>query len=112
MKTWHPCAVACLAVAVALPAAATVSKDQADRLVNGDLTPMGAEKAANKDGGIPAWTGGWTKAPPDWKGPGTRVVDPFPEDKPTFTITADNVAQYKDRLSSGQIALFARYPKT
>jgi hypothetical protein len=112
MRTWHSCAVACLAAAVALPAAAKVSKDQADRLVSGDLTPMGGEKAANKDGGIPAWTGGWTKAPPDWKGPGTRVVDPFPEDKPAFTITADNVAQYKDRLSSGQIALFARYPKT
>jgi len=113
MRTWHRGAFACLALAVALPALAKVPKDQADRLLEGgNLTPMGAEKPGNKDGAIPAWTGGWTQAPPDWKGPGTRAVDPFPEDQPVFTITAANVAQYKDKLTPGQLALFARYPKT
>jgi hypothetical protein len=96
---------------VALPALAKVPKDQADRL-NGDLTPMGAEKAGSKDGTIPAWTGGWTQAPPDWKGPGTRATDPFPQDQPKFTVTAANLAQYKALLSPGQAALFAKYPKT
>lgn len=111
MRTWHRGALACLALVVSLPALAKVPKDQADRL-NGDLTPMGAERAGNKDGSIQAWTGGWTQAPPDWKGPGTRAVDPFPEDQPKFTITAENVAQYRDKLTPGQLALFARYPKT
>jgi hypothetical protein len=113
MRNWHRSALACVALAFSLPALAKVPKDQADRLLEtGDLTPMGAEKAGTKDGVIPAWTGGWTKAPPDWKGPGTRAVDPFPEDKPKFTITAENLAQYKAKLTAGQIALFARYPKT
>jgi len=36
---------------------AAVSADQVARL-GADLTPMGAEKAGNADGSIPAWTGG------------------------------------------------------
>jgi len=113
MRTRHSATLACLALVVSLPALAKVPKDQADRLLaGGDLTPMGAEKAANKAGTIPAWTGGWTQAPPDWKGPGTRAVDPFPEDKPRLTITSENVAQYKNQLTPGQVALFARYPKS
>ncbi len=44
----------------------------ADRLGK-DLTPVGGEKAANKDGSIPAWTG--TEAPlPGWK-QGKKRVD-------------------------------------
>jgi hypothetical protein len=112
MRSWLSCAVACVALSLSLSATAKVPKDKADQLLNGPLTPMGAEKAGNKDGSIPAWNGGLTQAPPDWKGPGTRAVDPFPNDKPKFTITAQNVAQYKDKLSPGQLALFARYPKT
>ncbi|HUR42234.1 MAG TPA: DUF1329 domain-containing protein [Verrucomicrobiae bacterium] len=104
--------VACAFALNAFPVNARVAKDQADRLVNGDLTPLGGEKAGNKDGSIPAWNGGWTTAPPTWKGPGTRIVDPFPQDQPKFTITAANIAQHKPKLTLGQAALFARYPKT
>jgi len=117
MRNWRYTAVAVAslaAFAAALPAAAKVPKDQADRLLqpNGDLTPLGAEKAGNKDGSIPAWNGGWTQAPPGWKGPGERVVDPFPEDRPLFTITSQNLAQYKDKLTVGQLALFQAYPQS
>jgi hypothetical protein len=106
-------ALLCLvAVAVCAPGFAKVPKDQADRLLQGDLTPLGAERGAAKGGTIPAWTGGWIQAPPDWKGPGTRPTDPFKEDQPLFTITAENLAKYKANLSSGQLALFAKYPKT
>ena len=112
MRTWLSCALACVALSLSVSATAKVPKDKADQLLNGPLTPMGAEKSGNKDNSIPAWNGGFTQAPPDWKGPGTRLVDPFPNDKPKFTITAQNVAQYKDKLSPGQLALFARYPKT
>jgi hypothetical protein len=105
--------VGLMALLLAAPLAAKVGKDQADRLLqpNGDLTPLGGEKAANKDGSIPAWNGGYTQAPSDWKGPGTRLVDPFPQDKPLFTITPANLEQYKDKLSAGQIELFKHNAK-
>jgi hypothetical protein len=35
--------------------------------------------------------------------------DPFADEKPLFVITNDNVAKYKDQLSPGQHAMFARY---
>ncbi len=113
MRTWHTRALACFALAVTLPALAKVPKDQADKLLEGGpLTPMGAEKAGTRDGAIPAWTGGWTQAPATWKGAGHKATDPFPDDKPKFTITAANLGQYKNNLAPGQLALFARYPKT
>jgi hypothetical protein len=43
---------------------------------------------------------------------GERLVDPFPDDKPLFTITADNVDEHADKLSPGQVAMFKRYPDT
>ena len=41
---------------------AAVSAEQASAL-NNQLTPLGAEKAGNAAGSIPAWGGGLTKAP-------------------------------------------------
>ena len=49
---------AMLAVAFG-PAGAAVSADEAAKL-KAELTPFGAEKAGNKDGSIPAWSGGHT----------------------------------------------------
>ena len=46
----------------ALPAMAAVSADEAAR-IGKDLTPLGGEKAGNKEGTIPAWDGGITKPP-------------------------------------------------
>lgn len=98
-----------LAVGLAsFSAVAKVSPDEAAKLKT-TLTPLGGEKAANADGSIPAWDGGLTKAPAGWAGKGKRYVDPFPQDKPKFTITKANLAQYKDKLSPGQQALFAKY---
>lgn len=76
-----------------------------------DLTPLGAEKGANASGTIPAWDGG-IKAPPAGYKPGQHYVDPFSGDKPLFTITAANLAQYDQNLTPGQVALFKAYPKT
>ena len=92
-----------------LVATAGVSPQEAARLKT-DLTPQGAERAANKDGSIPAWDGGLTKSPPCYKGAGSWYCDAFPEDKPLFTITKQNLDQYKDKLSPGQIAMFNKYP--
>lgn len=90
---------------------AAVSANEAAKLGNA-LTPFGAEKAGNADGTIPAWTGGVTAAPAGYAGPGSHHVDPFAADAPLFTISKDNVAQYKDKLSAGQIALIDAYPAT
>ena len=86
---------------------AKVSPDEAARLGK-DLTPTGAEKVGNKDGSIPAWDGGLSKPPACFK-PGGRYCDPFPDDKPLFTITGANADQYKDSLSAGQLAMLRKF---
>ncbi|HSW14417.1 MAG TPA: DUF1329 domain-containing protein [Solimonas sp.] len=104
----------CAALALllmALPAAAKVSQAEADKLKS-TLTPMGGERAASKDGSITAWSGGLTTSPPCFKGEGTRLCDPFPEDKPLYTVTGKNYAQYKDKLSAGQQKMFAKFGDT
>ena len=81
---------------------------QLDRLGK-DLTPNGAEKAGNKDGTIPEWTGGMTKPPAGWK-PEMGYVDPFKAEKPLFTINAANADQYKDKITAGMYAMMKKYP--
>ena len=65
---------------VANCAFAAVSADEAAALKT-TLTPMGAEKAGNKDGTIPAWTGVYDKVAPGYK-PGAARIDPFADEKP------------------------------
>lgn len=87
---------------------AAVSADEAAKLGT-TLTPLGAEKAGNADGSIPEWTGGLPQnaGAVDSKG---FLADPFPSETALFTITAQNVDQYKDKLTPGQLAMFKRYP--
>ncbi|RJG13757.1 DUF1329 domain-containing protein [Pseudomonas cavernicola] len=102
------------AIALALTvgsALAAVSSQEAAKLGT-SLTPFGAEKAGNAAGTIPAWTGGITKAPAEYKTPGQHHPDPFAGDKPLFTITKANLDQYKANLTPGQIALFNAYPNS
>jgi len=103
------CAIGVVAASVnAGNVMAKVSPEQAARLGQ-DLTPVGAEKAGNADGTIPEWTGGMKELPAGWK-PGMPYVNPFPEDKVLFTINKDNMAQYADKLSEGQMAMMSTYP--
>ena len=76
-----------------------------------DLTPMGAERAGNAAGTIPAWTGGITAPPAEYK-PGDHHQNPWPGDKPSFRITGANYKDYADQLGVGQQATFAKYPDT
>jgi len=99
---------ALLALSLAPVAQAKVSAEEVAKL-NTTLTPIGAERAANKAGTIPAWTGGLTKSPPCYKGAGSRLCDPYPGDKPLFTISAANLDKYKDQLSAGQTGMLKRY---
>jgi hypothetical protein len=73
------------------------------------LTPLGAERAGNTAGTIPAWEGGIIRPPSGYK-PGEHHVDPFPDDQPHLTITADNLDVHADRLSPGQQALLRANP--
>jgi len=93
-------------------AMAKVTPQQAEKLKK-ELNPLGGERAANADGTIPAWDGGLT-APPAGvtHKKGDFYKDPFADDKVLFTITAQNMAQYDDKLSEGLKALFKKYPDT
>lgn len=89
---------------------AAVSADQAARLGQ-DLTPLGAEQAGNVDGSIPAWDGGLVfDRPPAGEERKPARYREVNDDKPLFTITGANVAQYADMLTVGQKALFAKFP--
>ena len=79
------------------------------RRVGGRQTEVGAEADGNADGSIPEWTGGIQKPPAGYK-PGGPLVDPFPDDKPLFTISAANAAKYATRLSTGHKMLMSLYP--
>ena len=89
-------------------AMAQVSAQEAEQLKT-TLTPMGAEKAGNKEGTIPAWDGGDTKVTPDFKNGGKRP-DPYPNEKPLFSITSKNMDQYADKLTEVTKALLKKYP--
>ena len=104
------CVSAALGLALAAPAVAKVSAADAAKLGQ-TLTPVGAEKAANKDGSIPEWTGGMTTLGPmfkDYKA-GDYYPDPFPEDKPLFKITHDNYKQYAAKLPAGSAYMLEHY---
>jgi hypothetical protein len=107
-QRWIAAGATALAMVFAAPALAKVDAAKAEGLKS-TLTPLGAEKGANKDGSIPAWDGGLKAPPAGFGGEGKRYIDPFPGDKPKFTITKDNVGQYKDKLTPGQQALFAKH---
>ncbi|WP_028222350.1 DUF1329 domain-containing protein [Paraburkholderia oxyphila] len=78
--------------------------------VESGLTPFGAEIAGSKDGAIPAYTGGITQFPSDFKADSGKWADPYAGEKPILQITAQNYQQYADKLSASAIELFKRYP--
>ena len=105
-------------------ATAAITEQEAAKLGGPELTPIGAEKAGNKAGTIPAWTGGITKGADGWYYEGKLKVpfsaydpkkgkypDPFADDKVLFKIDSKNMAQYADKLTPGQMALMQKYPE-
>ncbi|MBU0996378.1 MAG: DUF1329 domain-containing protein [Proteobacteria bacterium] len=95
---------------MSLSVQAKVSKEAADKLEK-ELTPIGAEKAGNADGTIPEWTGGYKDIPEGFV-EFENEPDPFKNDPILFTITPQNLGQYKGKLTPGQIAMFESYPDT
>ena len=76
-----------------------------------DLTPLGAERAGNASGSIPAWAGGIT-SPPSGYTTGDHHPDPFAHDAPLFTVTSANASQYASLLTAGHQALLNTYGDT
>src|SRR3990167_6704662 len=88
---------------VAGPVLAAVSAQDAARL-GADLTMMGAEKAGNAAGTIPAWDGGITSPAkagfPDFK-TGGHHPDPYAADKPLYRIDPSSMGRYAAQLTEG-----------
>jgi hypothetical protein len=110
--------LACLSmlagVIIGAPATAAVSAAEAAKLGN-ELTPLGAEKAGNADGSIPAWDGGLTSAAQAGFAnfrPGQHHPDPYASDKPLFTVSAGNMNQYANKLTEGHKKLLQTYRNT
>jgi hypothetical protein len=96
-----------LLAACASQAQAKVDEMQAVRLGQ-DLTPLGAERAGNAAGTIPAWTGG--VQPPAGYEAGMHHPDPFAADPVLYRVDQSNVAEYAALLPEGLRALVERHP--
>ncbi len=94
---------------ISAPAFAATSAEEAKQLGT-TLTEFGAIKAGNKEGTIPAYTGGLIKAPAGYKPDSGFWADPYKDEKPLFRIDAKNAGQYADQLSEGQKVLLKKYP--
>lgn len=70
-----------------------------------DLTPVGADRGANKDGSIPAFEGKSTPSAGWFVGKYRGDYSAYKAEKPLFVIDASNVDKYADKLSPGQVKL-------
>lgn len=111
LKSTHKLALVAAATAFAGSAMAAVSAEEAKQLGT-TLTTWGAEVAGNKDGSIPAYTGTRAKATliENEKTTPANFNDPYANEKPLYSITAQNMAQYAGLLTDGQTAMFKKYP--
>lgn len=107
--------VAC-AMGAQIAGAAPTAEEAAQ--LGGKLTPLGAIKAGNKEGTIPEYSGGLCTPPAGYNparglaAGGAPYINPFAGEKPQLKITADNLAQYADKVDEGTKELFRRFPKT
>lgn len=109
MKLYKGLITASLVLAYAGSVFGAVSAEEAKKLGT-TLTAVGAEKAGNADGSIPAYTGGLATPPASFKkGSGVRP-DPFADEKPLFSINAKNMEQYAKQLTEGTKTLMKKYP--
>jgi hypothetical protein len=110
MKLTHQVIAATIGAMLAGHAAAAATPEEVKALGT-TLTAWGAEKAGNKDGTIPAYTGGLTRTPAGVSVPADgKLPDPFAGEKPLFSIDAKNMQQYADKLTPGEMELIRRYP--
>ncbi|MFA7270058.1 MAG: DUF1329 domain-containing protein [Sterolibacterium sp.] len=73
------------------------------------LTLWGAEKAGNKEGTIPEYTGGVAN-PPKYNYNTGVPLDPYADDKVSFYIDAKNMDKYLDKLTPSIQTMMKKYP--
>ena len=100
-------ALACAAVTLALDAQAAVTPEEAATLGT-TLTGIGAERAGNASGSIPAYAGGLM--PPAGYRPGdSRRTDPFGDEKPLRVLTGSSLGDASSQLTAGTRELLRRH---
>ncbi|MEQ1888182.1 MAG: DUF1329 domain-containing protein [Alphaproteobacteria bacterium] len=109
--SWKPGIAVVTGLALSAYAAfAAAPPEEANRL-GYDLTPVGAERAGNAAGTIPAWDGGLTGPPPGIGYElGKHYADPYAGDKALYAVRADNMAQYENQLTDTHRELLKAYP--
>ncbi|MCB1656210.1 MAG: DUF1329 domain-containing protein [Pseudomonadales bacterium] len=78
-----------------------------------NLTCLGAERAGNAAGSIPAFTGEYVDQVPGWNHilySGDQPVDPFKDEVPVLVLTSSNYKEHAANLTEGQKVLFEKYP--
>lgn len=109
MRLFKNVLAASLAALIAGHVQAEVMPQEAAKL-GSTLTFVGAEKAANADGSIPAFTGGLTTAPAGFKAGESLRTDPFADEKSILVIDGKNADQYKNQLTAVTYELAKRFP--
>jgi hypothetical protein len=94
---------------LAFGAHAAITADEAKALGQ-SLTAVGAEKAGNKDGSIPAYTRGLTTPPAGFKAGSGMRPNPYAGEKPLLSIDAKTMAPQAALLTEGTKALLQKYP--
>jgi hypothetical protein len=109
MNARYKLLAATAAIAMAMPALAGVSAEEAKAL-GSSLTRSAPRRPPTRTAPFPAYTGGLTKAPAGYKaGDGIRP-NPFADEKPRLAIDAKNMAQHAATLTEGTKALLQKYP--
>ena len=88
-------------VALAGQASAKVSPEQAAKLDGPEFTCMGAERKGTESG-VAEFSGKWVGT---WPGQTKKFgyePGPYADEKPLFTMTAENLAKYADMITEGE----------
>jgi hypothetical protein len=102
-----------MALCGALLAGTTLAKvppEKAKELDGPKYTCNGAEKAGSPSG-VPEFTGKFVGSWPGMKKKSGFEPGPFADEKPQFSITAENMDKYAAKLTEGQKGLLKKYPK-
>lgn len=83
------------------------SAEEAAKLGGPEFTPMGAERAGNADGSIPAWNENAAAEFAKVDKGDRNYPNPYAGEAKLFTIDASNVDQYADNVTEGAKALIA-----
>jgi hypothetical protein len=108
MRLTETAAVVALSAGIIGWTHAAIPAGEAARLGSA-LTEVGAERAANEDGSIPAYSRGLA-TPPAGFTPGGSRPDPFADEAPGLVVDGKAMTAHAHRLTEGSKALLQKYP--